>query len=171
MNDGSYVNIQIVDTGGKEQHSSLNKSYYTNADCALLVFDVTNRDSFDKIKDYYLGQIQDNCKEDIEVILLGNKVDLKNDRQISKNEAMNFADKKGFIYKETSCEQNFNVADAFESLIILVHLNNIKKIEGETPCGLTKGRTQSECNFDKKRKSFFIKNKQLLNRKKKDSFC
>ena len=125
--DGSYVNCEILDTGGQEQFDSINRQYYQRADCCVLVYDITNKKSFQQCKDYYKQEIIDNCKEDIKVILVGNKTDLENDRVISKEEGANLADENGYYFKETSCEHNFNVADVFETIIIMTNNDMIKK--------------------------------------------
>ena len=51
--DGSYVNCEIIDTGGQEKYNALNKIYYQRADCCVLVYDITNSKSFEECKDYY----------------------------------------------------------------------------------------------------------------------
>ena len=124
--DSSYVNCEVMDTGGQEKFDSLNRQYYQRADCCVLVYDITNKESFKQCKEYYKQEIIDNCKEDIKVILVGNKTDLENDRVISKEEGANFADESGYYFKETSCEHNFNVADAFETIIIMTNNDMIK---------------------------------------------
>jgi small GTP-binding protein len=76
LSDGSLVNVNIIDTSGQERFRALNQNYYRNADCCLLVYDVSNRKSFEECK-YYIQQIKERCKQNIKVILLGNKTDLK----------------------------------------------------------------------------------------------
>ena len=124
--DGSYVNCEILDTGGQEKFDSINRQYYQRADCCILVYDITNKKSFEQCKEFYKQEIIDNCKEDIKVILVGNKTDLENDRVISKEEGANFAEENKYYFKETSCETNFNVADAFETIIIMTNNDMIK---------------------------------------------
>ena len=124
--DGSYVNCEIMDTGGHEKYDALNRSYYQRADCCLLVYDITNPDSFDAIKNFYIKEIINNCKKKIKVILLGNKKDLKDQRKISHKKGIKLAEKNKFAFMETSCEINYNVADAFETLIIMTNTDMIK---------------------------------------------
>ena len=126
LRDGSYVNCEIMDTGGHEKYDSINRSYYRRADCCLLVYDITNPDSFKAIENYYIQEIKDNCKENIKVILLGNKADLQDKRKISHEDGAKLAEKNKYIFMETSCETNTNVADAFETLIIMTNNDMIK---------------------------------------------
>lgn len=124
--DGSYVNCEIMDTGGHEKFDSINRKYYQRADCCLLVYDITNKDSFRAIKTHYIDEIKNNCSEKIKVILLGNKTDLKDKRKISHKEGAKLAEKNNYMFMETSCETNYNVVDAFETLIIMTNNDMIK---------------------------------------------
>ena len=89
--DGSYVNCEILDTGGQEKYNALNKIYYQRADCCVLVYDITNTKSFEECRDYYKNEIISNCKNNVKVILVGNKSDLEKQRQITKEEGIEFA--------------------------------------------------------------------------------
>ena len=124
--DGSYVNCEILDTGGQEKYNALNKIYYQRADCCVLVYDITNTKSFEECKDYYKDEIINNCKNKVKVILIGNKTDLEKQRQVTKEEGIEFAQENNYYFKETSCEVNFNVADAFETIIIMTNNDMIK---------------------------------------------
>ena len=125
VNDGTYINVNIYDTAGAEKYDSQTFNYYKKADCVVLVYDVTNEESFEACKTY-VQRIKDNCKEDIQVILLGNKTDLKEQRKVSEDDGIKFADKYHYLFKETSCGLNYNVADAFESIIIMTNNDMIK---------------------------------------------
>ena len=116
-----------MDTGGQEMYKAINQKYYRIADCCLLVYDITDESSFTEIKDYYIGKIKDECQEDVKVILLGNKTDLEEKRKINVEKACSLALKNNFIFKETSCVNNENVADAFETLIEITYREEKKK--------------------------------------------
>ena len=70
-------------------------------------------------------QINEKCKKDIKIILLGNKTDLEENRKVSSEEGANFAVEKGYTFMETSCLENRNVADSFETLIELTYRENL----------------------------------------------
>ena len=127
LSDGSLVNVKIIDTSGQENFRSLSAQYYRNADGCLLVYDVTDRKSFDEIRNYYCEQIKEKCKKDIKIILLGNKTDLEENRKVSSEEGANIALEKGYTFLETSCLKNRNVADSFETLIELTYKNILKR--------------------------------------------
>ena len=126
LSDGSVVSCLIYDTCGQERYNSINESYYRKADAVLLVYDITNKESFEAIKNYYCKKIRELCKSKIPIILLGNKADRESERQIKIEEGIDLALKENFEFKETSCLKNENVADAFETLIEMWNIENQK---------------------------------------------
>ena len=127
LNDGSYINCEILDTGGQEQFRALNKIYYKRADCCVLVYDITNSESFEECKNFYKNEIKNHCKKDIKVILVGNKADLEQDRTVSEEDGANFAEENNYYFKETSCKTLINVSDTFETIILMTNNDMIKK--------------------------------------------
>ena len=127
LSDGSIVNCLIYDTCGQERYNSINETYYRKADAVLLVYDITNKESFEAIKNYYCIKIRQLCKSNIPIILLGNKTDKENERKIKTEEGIDLALKEKLKFKETSCQKNENVADAFEALIEMWNSENKKK--------------------------------------------
>lgn len=115
-----------MDTSGQERFDSINYSYYKDADCCLLVYDITSRKSFDKIKEYYIPRLKENCKVIIKVVLLGNKSDLKENREISLEEGLALSKENGFIFMESSCADNYNVSDAFTTLIEMTNKDLVR---------------------------------------------
>ena len=126
LSDGSIVNVRIMDTGGQERFNAINEKFYKDADCCLLVYDITSETSFEKIKDYYIIKLKEKCKRLIKVLLLGNKTDLKNERKISPKEGADLAQKNGYYFMESSCLDNYNVSDAFTTLIEMTNNELIK---------------------------------------------
>ena len=127
LSDGSLVSVTLIDTAGQEKFRALNNQYYRNVDGCLLVYDITDRNSFQEIKDFYLKEIKEKCKKNIKIILLGNKTDLEKDRKVSSEEGVNLAVENGYIFMESSCLKNRTVADSFETLIELTYRENIEK--------------------------------------------
>ena len=128
LSDGSVVKVRIMDTGGQERFNSIVEKYYRDADCCLLVYDITSEKSFEKIKNYYIEKIKENCKSIIKVLLLGNKTDLKEERKISQKDGADLAQKNGYYFMESSCKDNYNVSDAFTTLIEMTN-NELLKTE------------------------------------------
>lgn len=127
--DGNILNCLIMDTAGQERFDALNLAYYKKADAVLLVYDISNKNSFDKIKSYYVEKIRDNCNKDIPIVLLGNKTDLdaEKKRQVSIEEGTALALKENYEFHESSCKRNTNVAGAFEALIERWNFENHRK--------------------------------------------
>ena len=153
MTDGSLVSVQIVDTSGQERFRSLNERYFKKADCCLLVYDITDEKTFKECQ-FYSKEIKNRCKKDIKVVLLGNKTDLKNERKISSEKGAHFASENGYIFMETSCLKNSNVATAFQTLIEITHReyqknNAIKRINSRI---ILDSKTHKKKDKDKKKK-------------------
>ena len=160
LSDGSIVNCFIYDTAGQERYKSLCESYYKKAEAILLVYDISNKKSFEIIKKYYCPKIKELCKKNIPVILLGNKADKEKERKVSLDEGVKFSNKENYTFKETSCLKNENVADAFETLIEMwnVEKSKIKQISPNEfqPLGNCKrGGTiyEKSCQIDPKKRT------------------
>jgi small GTP-binding protein len=145
LSDGSLINCFLMDTAGQERFEALNSQYYKKADAVLLVYDITNKKSFDRLKDFYVDQIKNICKEDIIIELLGNKSDLEDKREVSIEEGINLAMEQHYEFLESSCLQNKNVADAFLSLIERWNFKN-KKNNRKKSTELKRSLTESARN-------------------------
>ena len=184
LSDGNVINVHIHDTCGQEKFNAISESYYKKGDGILLVFDITSQKSFDKIKDYFVANIREKCKKNIPIILLGNKTDLDDKRVVSQEEAIDLAVNEEFVYKETSCLKNENVADAFETIIEIWNINNKQIIKNKTatPENENKikeiyGEEQDEYTNDKDT-SFSLSSRtnsyasvNIDNKKRKKKFC
>ena len=126
LSDSSIFNVHIYDTAGQERFKSLAMTYYRIGDAILLVYDISNRKSFEKVKNFYAKGIKDICKIDIPVLLLGNKTDKEDERQIPYDEGNALAIQENYEFQESSCRHNLNVAGAFESLIEKWNIENKK---------------------------------------------
>lgn len=117
---GTLVNIQLQlwDTAGQERFRSLTSSFFRDAMGFLLVFDLTNENSFHHINDW-LVQLHTHCyNEQPPVVIVGNKVDLE--RVITKESAKSLSSELGFKYIESSAMNNVNVNEAVGALLELV---------------------------------------------------
>lgn len=114
------VKINIWDTAGQEKFRSISKAYFRNAVGALLVFSFSDRESFDHLN-IWLNDLHSLCPENAIIILVGNKVDLTQDRVISNTEAQLFAERHGLDFFETSAFTSYNVSDTFAQLATKIH--------------------------------------------------
>lgn len=117
LSDGSLISCNFFDAGGSIRFRNTNESFYKKVDGVILVFDLTNPSSFDDIKDYFIPKIKELCKQDIPVLLLGNKKDLEDSREISFEEAYDLAIENNYIYREVSCLENYKLKEIFEDII------------------------------------------------------
>ena len=116
---GLKAKLQIWDTAGQEKFNSLSKQYFQNSDGILLVFDVTNKDSFNNIKKWYDDVISysgDKAKK----LLIGNKNDMKDSVKVTKDEITKFIKANNLKFIETSAKDNTNVEEAFKKIIDLI---------------------------------------------------
>jgi small GTP-binding protein len=110
-----YTNLKIYDTAGQEKYRALIKNYYQGTDGIILVFDLTNENSFNKLKSW-INEVSDNT-EKAQIILVGNKADLI-ERKIDEETAENFAKQRDMKYIETSAKEGTNILLLFEELAL-----------------------------------------------------
>ena len=110
-----YTNLKIYDTAGQEKYRALIKQYYQGTDGIILVFDLTNENSFNKLKSW-INEVSDNT-EKAQIILVGNKADLI-ERKIDEETAENFAKQRDIKYIETSAKEGTNILLLFEELAL-----------------------------------------------------
>ena len=126
LTDKYKVILQIWDTAGQERFRSITKSFFRNTNGILFVYDITDRKTFQSVKDW----IKDSEMHDsgFEKLLCGNKIDLEEERQVTFNELVEFGLKKKMDVIETSAKSRINIDESFKKLVDLI-LN--KKTEEE----------------------------------------
>ncbi|CAD8118261.1 unnamed protein product [Paramecium sonneborni] len=122
--DGLNIKLQIWDTAGQESFRSITRSYYRSAAGAIVVYDITKRESYDNVA-RWMEEVKQNGNPKLSMLLVGNKGDLESERQISYNEAQQFAKECGIEFFETSAKTANNVEEIFIKMaqIILGKIN------------------------------------------------
>ena len=114
--DNKTYRIQIWDTAGQENFRSITRSYYNNCSCAFVVYDITNLKSFEDVQNW-MNECKKNTKNSLLFVLIGNKIDLNNERVISYEKGEKFANEKGMLFFEVSALSGENIEECFvESL-------------------------------------------------------
>ena len=113
--DEKKIKMQIWDTAGQERFKNIIASYYRGAHGILLIFDVTDKDSFKNLSNWLI-EIEKNASKNVLKVLIGNKSDLEDKRVVTYNQGKEFADTYGLKFIETSAKKNLNVTEAFETL-------------------------------------------------------
>ena len=116
------VKLQIWDTAGQESFRSITRSYYRGAAGALLVYDITRRETFNHLT-RWLEEARQNSNSNMVVMLIGNKADLGHRRAVSTDEGEEFARQNGLVFMETSAKTASNVEDAFISTASSIYGN------------------------------------------------
>lgn len=106
------VRIQIWDTAGQEAFRSITRSYYKNSTCAFIVYDISDKKTFLNVASW-LQECREMCYKNIQIYLIGNKCDLEDKRQVSRNEGEQFAQENGLIFFETSALSGTNIEEVF----------------------------------------------------------
>ncbi|XP_071993523.1 ras-related protein Rab-7b [Engystomops pustulosus] len=124
------IKMQIWDTGGQERFRSLVSSFYKGSDGCLLVFDVTDEESFSSLETWrtdFMNKIQSPVTN-FPIIILGNKIDLGG-RQVSRELAVSWCEERKLLYFEVSAKDNINVELAFETLArgALIHYQECRE--------------------------------------------
>jgi len=146
------VRIKIWDTAGQEKYHSLAKGFFRNAQGIMVVFDVTNIETYENVK-YWTQSIKTHMGSDIDkisVIIIGNKIDSK-DREVNKKEAESYCSELGYPYFETSAKTGENVNETIRYLVMEVlrknSLNKVKSFNNENGNNfkISKQKSESGC--------------------------
>ena len=107
------MKLQIWDTAGQERFKNITASYYRGGNGVLVVYDITDRDSFANLNSWLI-EIEKNANKNVYKLLIGNKCDLEDKRKVTYQEGKDFATSNGMQFIETSAKTDTKVKDAFE---------------------------------------------------------
>lgn len=114
--DHKNVKAQIWDTAGQERYRAVTSAYYRGAVGAMLVYDITKRQSFDNVA-RWLEELRGHADKNIIIMLVGNKSDLETLRAVPTEDAQEFAEKESLFFMETSALESTNVEPAFVTVL------------------------------------------------------
>ena len=110
------INYEIWDTAGQEKYRSLTKIFYQDSKVTLLVYDITRKDSFEAIKNYWYTEVRDNSPQDVIIAIVGNKSDLYEYEEVTEDEAKEFAKSINAIYQQTSACNGSGIKELFDMI-------------------------------------------------------
>ena len=156
------VSAQIWDTAGQEKYNALTSSYYKGAKGAIVVYDITQESTFLKVEQF-VKDLREKSDKNVYMILVGNKIDLEENRKISKEEGKILADKLKMGFFEVSAKNGTGIEDLFKNLIDNVYEKNNREFK-------SMASIEIEMEDDKKI-NLMPKNDNNVNVKKKKKCC
>ena len=149
LSNGEIVNVKLSDTAGQERFRSIAKNFLMKADGIILVYDITNRLSFNNLENWF-NDINEKASEK-PIILIGNKLDLE--RKVDTEEGIQLAKKfdKEIKFFETSCKTGENVEEAIKYLVEQVYNKNKGKNPSKENIEIKKGKKAKDGSKDKKK--------------------
>eukprot|EP01018_Ginkgo_biloba_P033628 Gb_41296 [translate_table: standard] len=115
LQDSTTVKFEIWDTAGQERYAALAPLYYRGASAAVVVYDITSTESYQKAQ-YWVKELQKHGSPNIVMALVGNKADLQEDRAVESEAAQDYADVNGMFFIETSAKTADNINQLFEEI-------------------------------------------------------
>lgn len=126
--DDLNIKLQIWDTAGQENFKAITKNYYRGSTGCIIVYDISLRTTFLNVRRWLEDIRSANINNQLKIVLVGNKTDLSLRREVSFEEAKQFADENNMLFFECSCKNNYNVVPIFYKLTEII-LNSIKNGE------------------------------------------
>jgi small GTP-binding protein len=157
------LKFEIWDTAGQERYRSLTKMFYKDANAAVLVYDITRKDSFEQLKSYWAEQIKE-CPENIIVVIAANKNDLIQKEEVDEEEARKFASDLGAIFVGTTATQVESINELFIEIA--------KKYTGSEQIEIKDEDDPAQAKVEEnKNDSMKLSANTATEKKKKKTFC
>ena len=160
--NGKLLKFEIWDTAGQEKYRSVTKMFYKDANAALLVYDITNKISFESIQKYWIGQVKDSSPKDIILAIVANKSDLIEREQVDEAMAREFAQNNNALFALTSAKNTSGI----ESLFL-----DIAKKDSGTDSASTIENDDANEQYKKIRKESVRITKESLKTKRRTVAC
>ena len=127
LKSGKSIKLQIWDTAGQDRFRAITKNYYKGSHGIILIYDITNTQSFENVKTW-VNQIREEASSNVIIYIAGNKVDMEDERKVDRDDGEKLAEELGFPFVETSAKNGININETFEYLV-----ERIDKVYGNVP--------------------------------------
>ena len=147
LESGKKIKLQIWDTAGQDRFRAITKNYYKGANGIILIYDVTNLQTYENVKNW-IAQIREEANPNVIIYLAGNKIDVSEEEKVVKTEdGQKIADEFNLPFYETSAKNGNNVNKIFEDLVEKVdEIYSKLEVANETKNKLyTGGKTRKGC--------------------------
>ena len=149
--DSKKIKLQIWDTAGQERYKAITRAYYKGAKGAFIVYDITRKETFDDV-DKWRNELISSCNKEVTIMLIGNKCDLEDQREISKEQGEEKAKSFGFSFLETSAFSGENLENGFKMLIEEIYQKYKVEQKGSDDINLNGGAEEIKIGKMKKKK-------------------
>ena len=116
LDDDTIIRFHIWDTAGQEKYRSINKIFYQDAAVVILVYDITRKDSFEALKNYWYTEVKDNSPKNVIIVIAANKSDLYEYEEITEDEGNEFATSINAIFQQTSAASGDGIQEIFDAI-------------------------------------------------------
>ena len=143
LENGKNIKLQIWDTAGQDRFRAITKNYYKGANGIILIYDVTNMQSYENVKNW-IAQIKEEANQNVLIYLAGNKIDVSEDLRVVKTEdGKKIADEFKLPFYETSAKSGTNVNKIFEELVVNIDevYSKLETPKNEIKNNLYKGKS------------------------------
>ena len=127
LKSGKDIKLQIWDIAGQDRFRAITKNYYKGSHGIILIYDVTNLQTFENVKNW-VSQIREEAANNVVIYIAANKIDMEAERKVSQKEGESLAQELGFPFMETSAKSGININETFEDLV-----ERIDKVYGNIP--------------------------------------
>ena len=127
LKSGKDIKLQIWDTAGQDRFRAITKNYYKGSHGIILIYDVTNLQTFENVKNW-VNQIREETTNNVIIYIAANKIDMDTERKVTKEEGEKLAQELGFPFVETSAKSGININETFDDLV-----ERIDKVFGNIP--------------------------------------
>ena len=171
--DNKNITFDIWDTAGQEKYRSLAKIFYKDAKAIVLVYDITSKDSFVQMKEYWYEQIKQQGNKDVIIAVAANKGDLYEKRVISNEEGEEFAKQIGAIFATTSAKDDSGILELFQNLgrKIMDPTYDASAVAKKQKSDYEKEKRKQKLAEEREGRQGTVKLTKEKNKKEKKGFC